>query len=292
MPMPPMPTKWIGPSSSGSLVAAFMRAFRASRPAASTSVDQPCGRVGPALGQRIAAPSPRPRSGRPGSRRCARASASGVKRRFRDQDRAPRPRPARARWRSGGRRWRRHRGSGSPAARSPRCRRPTRRPSATDHQLRLGQPARDVGEERLHLGRDRPPRHRRRCTRATSSSPGLMRHPQRAAQRLGQQPPRPQAPRRTGSARPGCRRSPAGSSDSRPAGCRARRPGPAPPRAPGCRCGCPARPSGSAVGQVPQATASTRGAKTRLTRPSTPFCSWIIRGRRSSTAAASAGIVG
>ena len=51
-------------------------------------------------------------------------------------------------------------------------------------------------------------------------------------------------------------------------------------------------PAGSAVGHVPQATRLTRGAKRRLTRPSTPFCSWIIRGRRRSHAAASAGIVG
>ena len=42
---------------------------------------------------------------------------------------------------------------------------------------------------------------------------------------------------------------------------------------------------GKAVGQVPQATLSTRGAKLAFTRPSTPFCSWIMRGRRSSQAA-------
>ena len=34
--------------------------------------------------------------------------------------------------------------------------------------------------------------------------------------------------------------------------------------------------------------ASTARAKARLTRPSTPFCSWIMRGTRSALAAASA----
>ena len=39
---------------------------------------------------------------------------------------------------------------------------------------------------------------------------------------------------------------------------------------------------------MPQATAITRLAKIWFTRPSTPFCSWIIRGRRKIQAAVSA----
>ena len=44
-------------------------------------------------------------------------------------------------------------------------------------------------------------------------------------------------------------------------------------------------PSGTAVGQMPQATTSTFGAKRRLTRPSTPFCSWMSVGIFSKPAA-------
>ncbi len=50
--------------------------------------------------------------------------------------------------------------------------------------------------------------------------------------------------------------------------------------------------SGTAVGQTPQATALTREAKMRLTRPSTPFCSWISRGSRRIDAAIIAGSAG
>ena len=50
--------------------------------------------------------------------------------------------------------------------------------------------------------------------------------------------------------------------------------------------------AGLGIGQIPQATRCTRGANTALTRPSTPFCSWIIRGSRRTQAAPSAGIEG
>ena len=60
----------------------------------------------------------------------------------------------------------------------------------------------------------------------------------------------------------------------------------------GLPTGTPVTPSGRSAGQVPQASAWTRRANSWLTRPSTPFCSWIMRGTRSTQAAANAGIDG
>ena len=54
----------------------------------------------------------------------------------------------------------------------------------------------------------------------------------------------------------------------------------------------PRTPSGSRVGQVPQAITGTRLANISLTLPSTPFCSCTSRGRLSSHAATMAGKAG
>ena len=134
------------------------------------------------------------------------------------------------------------------------------RPGAADHQRRLGQPLRHVVEEAAQLRREpdllvgRPhPVHVLR--------PHLLAEPQPARSSGASSRSASGTPRRTG---PAALAAADHQQPHRPvAGLEigARRAGRAPPRAPGCRCAPPSRRSAARVGQMPQATTSTWGAK-------------------------------
>ena len=267
----------------GSLVAAFMGgpSGPASRPGPQAARWHPAPR-----GQRRCAPSVRRRRARQDAAhlRAQRLGVSG----FRGSSPRRRPRQHARHWRLVVR-GRRHRGS--------RCRPTDHRQigdrggaGAADHQLRLRHAGGQVGKEGLHLGGQA--RRGIDCGDARGIlGAGLVADAQVGAQRVRAGPPARTGPRPTGSARPGCRRSPGS-----PSGAAGRDVGGPARSCTAARTGLPvwraSTPAGRAVGHVPQATASTRRANSALTRPRTPFCSWIATGVRVSSAAATAGIDG
>ncbi len=147
--MPPMPTKWIGPTSPGSLVGCVhvlilcLPGLRPSRPSASVASGLPTTRPPGTSAARLAGCST--------VSICAvRLSGSGML----SGIRSPRPHPpGRARWRSGdpGGRRKGIRIDGRPITDISAT---DRRTGAADHQLRLGHAARHIVKKRLHIGID------------------------------------------------------------------------------------------------------------------------------------------
>ena len=130
----------------------------------------------PAVRSHPAAPAPAPpapcASAAAGLPRTAAMCAPARPRQAAFPGSAPPPprRPARAHWRSGGRPWPPQRGSGSTGRPITAISATDEAPTRADHQLRLGQAARNVGEEAAAPRPGRPPRHRPRPRASASSS--------------------------------------------------------------------------------------------------------------------------
>jgi hypothetical protein len=183
---------------------------------------------------------------------------------------------------------RRHRGSGSPGVRSPTGRPASRRPARAITSCASTSAGDVVEEGRISASMASSGRILDALDvlgRACWLTRRRARSPWAAPRWRG-------APRPTGCARPGSpdhedlHRVVALGGDiggARPCPARARRTG-----LPTCT---PRRPRAGG-GPGPAGHRSTRRAKMRLTRPRTPFCSWIMRGRRRACGRRNAGIEG
>ena len=301
MPMPPMPTKWIGPMSRGSFMQnvllptdASARRYHTRHP--QHQIGEPVGGVEHAGRPWRPRPSRRAVPGSAASAAISAASRSGVKSAWSRRIAPPAcsSTPALARWS-----WSSACGSGT-RMRGPADRgefRHGRGAGARDHQMARRHPRRQIGEERRDLGRDADAAHRCRARAAISSS--------RACCTMLQ--PRPQTrleplDRRRHDVRHDARALAAAEHQqaeaARPASERRDRASPpprSPPAAPDCRCGSSWRPAPDRLSSTPAkpvAIAVTRGASKRLARPITAFCSWIMVGMPRRLAASSGGTVG